>query len=57
MLLLNIFPEPMIISVLEFLSGKNKMKKEKINETNRRKAKLMEDNEKGFCNEPSLFPL
>lgn len=56
MLLLNIFSEPMTISVLEFLSGKNKMKKEKINETNRRKAKEMEDNEKGFYNESSLFP-
>lgn len=56
MLLLNIFSEPMTISVLEFLSGKNKMNKEKINETNRRKAKEMEDNEKGFYNESSLFP-
>ena len=56
MLLLNIFSEPMTISVLEFLSGKNKMSKEKINETNRRKAKEMEDNEKGFYNESSLFP-
>lgn len=56
MLLLNIFSGPMTISVLEFLSGKNKMNKEKINETNRRKAKEMEDNEKGFYNESSLFP-
>lgn len=56
MLLLNIFSEPTTISVLEFLSGKNKMNKEKINETNRRKAKEMEDNEKGFYNESSLFP-
>lgn len=56
MLLLNIFSEPMTISVLEFLSGKNKMNKKKINETNRRKAKEMEDNEKGFYNESSLFP-